>query len=389
MKILYDFQAFDMQTHGGVSRCFVELYNHRPDNVEMEFGVVETGNVYLQNIGFKHEGYTWDNFLAKGKFPMKKVLYKTYYNCKYGHPGEWDHNPRLNRLYTEKRLRKADFDIFHPTFFDPYFLEYIGNKPFVLTIHDMIPELFPKYYPKTNEQIIYKKLLAPKATHIVTVSEQTKKDVINILGVPENKVSVVYHGADPAPYYPSVGTNFDFEYILYIGERHMYKNFMGFCRDVMPILRRHKELKVVCTGKPFTNEEYFFFDAFGMRERFIYMFMETNQDMLDLYHNAIAFVYPSAYEGFGIPILEAYKADCPIMLNRASCFPEIAGDAAVYFTMGKDSSDFEEQFELLYHLNGNERNAIIEKQRERLKKFSWEKSAMELVNVYNNVMKNI
>lgn len=385
MKVLFDSQAFDMQTHGGVSRCFVELYNHRPDNVEMEFGVVETSNVYLQNIGFKNEGYTWDNFLAKGKFPMKKVLYKTYYNCKYGHPGDWDHNPRLNRLYTEKKMRKADFDIFHPTFFDPYFLDFIGNKPFVLTIHDMIPELFPKYYPKTNEQIIYKKLLAPKAAQIVTVSEQTKKDVINILGVPENKVSVVYHGADPAPYYPSVGTNFDFEYVLYIGERHMYKNFMGFCRDVMPVLRRHKELKVVCTGKPFTNEEYFFFDAFGMRERFIYMFMETNQDMLDLYHNAIAFVYPSAYEGFGIPILEAYKADCPVMLNRASCFPEIAGDAAVYFKMEKDRSDFEEQFETLYHMDTNSRKMIIEKQRQRLKMFSWDKSSLNLVKVYNQI----
>lgn len=386
MKVLYDYQAFDMQTHGGVSRCFAEVYLHKPADVEMEFGVLETDNVYLQNLGFRAKGVLWNHFVSKRNFPMKKILYKAYYNCKYGHQEKWDRGPHMNWLYTDSLLRKGDFDVFHPTFFDSYFLDVLGDKPFVLTIHDMIPELYPKYYPKTNEQIIAKKLLVPKAAHIVAVSEQTKKDVIHILGVPEDKISVVYHGADPAPYYPSVGTLFDFEYILYVGERHMYKNFMGFCRDVMPILRRHHDLKVVCTGKPFSSEELFFFDAFGMKDRFIHMFMETTQDMMDLYHNAVAFVYPSSYEGFGIPILEAYKADCPIMLNHASCFPEIAGDAAVYFTMKKDSSDFEEKFETLYHLNSNEREALLDKQRERLKRYSWEKSAKELVNIYKRLI---
>ncbi len=386
MKVLYDSQAFDMQTHGGVSRCFVELYLHRPKFVDATFGVKETDNVYLQNIGdYPHSKETYEHFIAKSKFPLKKVIYKAYYNCKYGHPERWDRWPNINQYYNEQLLKEGNFDVFHPTFFDDYFLKYIGDKPVVLTIHDMIPELFPKYYPSTNSQIILKKQLISKVSHIVAVSEQTKKDIINILGVPEEKVTVVYHGADTAIYYPSVGNIFDFEYILFIGERHMYKNFMAFCRDVMPVLRRHKELKVVCTGKPFSSEELFFFDAFGMRERFVHMFMNTNQELMDLYHNAIAFVYPSAYEGFGIPILEAYKADCPVMLNKCSCFPEIAGDAAVYITMGRHSSNFEEQFENLYHLNSNEREVLLQKQRERLKLYSWEKSAMELANVYNKV----
>ena len=103
---------------------------------------------------------------------------------------------------------------------------------------------------------------------------------------------------------------------------------------------------------------------------------------MDLYHYALAFVYPSSYEGFGIPILEAYKADCPVMLNRSSCFPEIAGDAAVYFKMDDVGSDFEEQFETLYHLNSNERNQLLVKQRERLSLYSWEKSAQKLSEVY-------
>ena len=122
-----------------------------------------------------------------------------------------------------------------------------------------------------------------------------------------------------------------------------------------------------------------------MKERFIHIFVETRQALLDLYHNAIAFAYPSSYEGFGIPILEAYIADCPIMLNRASCFPEIAGDAAIYFSMGKESSDFEEKFESVYHLNSNEREQILIKQRERLKQYSWKKSAAELAQIYQKL----
>jgi glycosyltransferase involved in cell wall biosynthesis len=249
----------------------------------------------------------------------------------------------------------------------------------------MIPELFPNYYSYRNPQIIMKRKLIPLARRIIAVSEQTKKDIINIFNIPENKISVVYHGADTTPYYPSVGIKFDFEYLLYIGERHMYKNFISFCRSCMPILRRHKELKVVCTGKPFSSEEIFFFEAFGMKERFIHFFPETHQEILDLYHNAIAFAYPSSYEGFGIPILEAYTADCPVMLNRASCFPEIAGDAALYFTMGKESSDFEDVFETLYHLDSNEREQLLQKQRERLKLYSWKKSAEKLANAYQNL----
>ena len=153
----------------------------------------------------------------------------------------------------------------------------------------------------------------------------------------------------------------------------------------MPILRRHKDLKVVCTGNPFTPEEKYFIETMGMEKRFIQTFVKTDQEFLDLYNHAVCFVYPSEYEGFGIPILEAYKADCPVMLNEASCFPEIAGDAAIFFRMNKERSDFEEQFETLYHLDGNEKEKLLAKQRERMRMFSWTKSAQQLADVYRKI----
>lgn len=384
MKILYDSQAFDLQTHGGVSRCFVELYKHLPDDVEAEIALIETDNVYLRNMGYKAKGETYCEFMAGSTSRLKRMLYKLHYNAKYGKYRYLDIMPNLNLYELERLLGNGDVDVFHPTFFDDYFKQYVGDIPFVITVHDMIPEIYPQYM-RNELQRLQKATIIPQATHVVAVSEHTKKDLIEILKVPEEKISVVYHGVDLAPYIPSLKRPYDFEYILFVGVRDLYKNFIYFCRDTMPILRRHKELRVVCTGKPFTSEELYFMDAYGMKDRFIQTFVQSDTELLDLYHHAIAFVFPSAYEGFGIPILEAYKADCPVMLNRASCFPEIAGEAAVYFKMNQDFSDFEEQFETLYHLNSNEREALLIKQRDRMNRYSWEQSAKQLSQIYKNI----
>ncbi|MDO4310291.1 MAG: glycosyltransferase family 1 protein [Prevotella sp.] len=386
MKVLYDYQAFDMQSHGGVSRCIAELYSHLPHLLNAEISVLETDNVYLQGLGFKKKGYTYRNFLWSKDTELKKLLYKISYNLRYGHYSKWDRTPDLNLYESIRRQRMQDYDIFHPTFFFSYFLKHIGNKPFVVTVHDMIPELYPNYFSEDDDQIVQKKIVIPKAAHIIAVSEQTKKDLLRLMNIPEEKVTVIYHGADESPYIPSVPEKLDYEYILYVGERGLYKNFKPFCRSCIPVLKRHVNLKVVCTGKPFTDEEVAFFDSCGLADRFVHKFVLTTQEMMDLYHYAVAFVYPSEYEGFGLPILESYKADCPVMLNRASCFPEIASDAAIYFNLNKGVSDFEEQFETLYYMSDDERNALIDRQRERLRLFSWEKSAQNLADVYDRVL---
>lgn len=385
MKVLYDSQAFDMQSHGGVSRCFAELYAHLPQDIEAQISVLETDNVYLQALGFPPSGTIYDRFLCEKDSKLKYILFKLCYNVKYGAYNRWNRKPKINKLESAERIKEGDFDLFHPTFFDPFFLRHIGNKPFVMTVHDMIPELYPQYYGTDHSQIRHKQLTIPGAAHIIAVSEQTKMDLCRIMGIKEDKVSVVYHGADESPYTPSPANNRNYEYILYVGERHFYKNFDSFARCCVPILKRHKDMKVVCTGKPFTEEEKAMFESWGLADAFVQTFVKGNQEMLDLYHGATAFVYPSSYEGFGIPILEAYKAGCPVMLNRASCFPEIAGDAAVYFNINDESSNFEEQFETFYHMDGNEKKALIEKQNKRLKRYSWTKSAQQLADIYKEI----
>lgn len=384
MKVLYDLQAFDMQTHGGVSRCFAELYSHRPAFVDAHISVKETDNVYLQELGFPQKGTLYKNFLCDKDTKLKHFLFKLKYNIKYGKFSRLDKRPLINLFETESVLKKGDFDIFHPTFFDDYFLPFLGKKPFVITVHDMIPEIFSI----DKHQVEQKLAIIPKATHIVAVSERTKQDLVRIMHVPEEKVSVIYHGSDEEQYMPSTTAPIAEEYILFVGTRYEYKNFTVFCKSCVGILKRHPQLKIVCTGVPFSPDEIQLFESLGIKDRMVHKFVQTSQELLDLYHYAFTFVYPSKYEGFGIPILEAYKADCPVMLNRASCFPEIAGDAAVFFDLNSEKSDFEEQFETLYRLTGDERGELIQRQRERMKLYSWSKSAAQLADVYKDVLKN-
>lgn len=375
-----------MQTHGGVSRCFAELYRHQPDDCHIDISLLESNNAYLKEIGVgKPVGYNYQHFILPFHWPYKGKMF-TAYNMMKGRGRTYHWNMyEYNKAETIQRLKKGKFDVFHPTFFDDYFLPHLNGKPFVLTIHDMIPELYPQYFARDDFQIEKKKILAPKAAAIVAVSETTKKDIVRLLNVPEEKVYVVYHGVS-FPRNLNVIKLYEFPYMLYVGDRYGYKNFDLFVRYVAPVLERHEELKLVCTGKPFTLKEQQMLEELGIKDRCIHHWVTSDEEFFSLYHNAVCFVYSSEYEGFGIPILEAYQADCPVMLNRASCFPEIAGEAAIYFDMTKEQSNFSEKFEHLYSEGEEHRELLLQKQRERLKNYSWEKSAQQMKKIYSSVV---
>ena len=377
IRVLYDYQAFSMQRFGGVSRCFVELSKHLPVGFESVFGVRESNNIYIRDIaGIKPENYKYNHFICKYDFWGKGHLHLWYDRLlKTGY------YPNYNKNYTIELLKKGDFDVFHPTFYDDYFLSYLGDKPFVLTVHDMIPELYPQYFPRDFDQIVLKKKLIPLADAIVAVSENTKKDIIRIYGVSANKIHVVYHGSSLLS--ENSDNKYDFPYLLYVGGRWYYKNFPSFVKAIVPVLLQHNDIRVVCTGESFNQEERDLMKQYGVEDRFISCLVKTDSDLYSLYHHALGFVYPSEYEGFGIPILEAYQADCPVILNRASCFPEIAGDAALYFS---GEEELTAQIMRLLSMSTEERITLLIKQRERLTRFSWEKSAEQLADVYKSVI---
>lgn len=367
MKVLYDHQIYSIQKYGGISRYFVEIINNLPEDVRAEIGVRFSNNEYLQILqpSFLKAKNGIENLLIKTDFKGKARL--VYY---------------LNQKFSIALLKQQNFDVFHPTYYDDYFLDYIGNKPFVLTIHDMISEIYPEM-SKNNVVSAQKAKLAEKAAHIIAVSEKTKKDVIEILGVNGKKISVVYHAS---PFRKNViRENFDFQqdYILFVGERSYYKNFLFFIQAIKPLFDQRRNLTVLCTGRSFNQEEQEQIRLLGMEGRFKSVSVRENQ-LFNLYRNAKAFIFPSYYEGFGIPILEAFDAECPVVLSDSSCFPEIAGDGALYFDP-KSSTQLVQSIERVLE-DTDLRNSLIEKGRKRLESFSWSRAATQTIDVYRQVL---
>lgn len=383
MNLLYDYQAFDMQTYGGVSRSFIELINGlNARGNSCKIGIKESSNVYLPlsdvvgddirpreyryNKWFGHEQY------FHGEDRLKRAIFKIV---------GYDLNP--NRGYCINLLKHGKFDVFHPTFYDDYFLDYLKDKPFVLTVHDMMPELFPEYFDCSDFQIIQKRKLCPLAAHIHVPSQRTKSDLINILNVEPDKISVIPHGYRAETKVTPIKDEYICHpYILYVGARYAYKNFISFVHECARVMKDIPDLKVLCTGYDFENEELQLFAALGVENRFRHLFV-NDEELNYLYRNAVCFVFPSLYEGFGLPILEAYANNCPVMLNNTSCFPEIAGDAAIYFEMEKSGkSDFYEKFSYLYKLSSEDRQKLIDAGIKRLSMYSWSKASEQLEMVY-------
>lgn len=381
MKVLYDYQTFNAQQYGGVSNCFVKLIENLPNNIDYEIAVLESDNVHLRESGLvselSHRRLSERNFISKKNYPGKSFLYHALsvllpQTTSLGR----------NRLFSINALEKGDFDIFHPTFFHSYFLPHLKGKPYVLTVHDMISEIYWK-----GKDVVAKRKpeLCEKAAHIVAVSEKTKQDLIEILKVPENKVTVIYHGAPDYYTHTEEKPMIEGKYVLYVGLRAHYKSFLLMMKDLLPSLLRHKDIKVVCAGPIFDSEEKKYLHKSKIEDRVIQMSV-NDKELMNLYSNALCFIYPSQYEGFGIPILESYAAHCPVLLNHASCFPEIAGDASIYFHLNNESSDLEDVFEHFLNSYNSIRGDLIERQDIRLSHFSWKKSAQLLAEVYASIV---
>jgi glycosyltransferase involved in cell wall biosynthesis len=308
----------------------------------------------------------------RGKGRIYNLVKKKYLDCN-----------AINKNISIDSLKKQDFDIFHPTYYDNYFLEHIGNKPFVLTIHDMIHEIFPEIHGEI-ETLIQKNDLAKKAAHIIAVSENTKKDIIDIFGIPEKKISVIYH-ANSIINKRSASLHLPQKYFLYVGSRFGYKNFLFFVQAIEPILKQQKDIFVLCTGQIFDDTETQMLDNLNIRDKFINIFVEDD-DFFEVYNNAIALVFPSYYEGFGIPILEAFESSCPVLLSDSSCFPEIAKDCALYFP----PKDIKQMRSCLENVINNPplRQLLIDKGHKRIKDFSWLEFSKQTCALYERVLKN-
>jgi glycosyltransferase involved in cell wall biosynthesis len=276
-------------------------------------------------------------------------------------------------------VRKGAFDIFHPTYYDPRCVASLRGKPFVITIHDMIHELFPGDFPNSSVPE-GKKQLAMKARRIIAISETTKRDIVRLYGIDDAKIDVIYHGnsltlpADgPRP------TCLPARYLLFVGNRGIYKNFR-LCTEAFARLTPDDPLlSLVCVGGPFSGPEVGLLQSLGIADK-VKQMQVSDETLALAYQYALAFVFPSLYEGFGIPLLEAFSCECPVIASRASCFPEIAADAAEYFDPA-DTGSLLEAIKKVILVPGRAKE-LRELGRLRARSFTWEKTCLETLASY-------
>jgi glycosyltransferase involved in cell wall biosynthesis len=311
IKVLFDHQTFSLQRYGGISRYFANLYHSISDNkeIKIEIGSLASRNNYISDYPF---------FLKQGIantfFKKDRKLYK------------------LNKKYSNHLVKKSDFDIFHPTYYDPYFLNNI-DKPFVVTVYDMIHELMPEFFDSNNIDAENKKKLIDRADKIIAISESTKKDIIDVYNIDSNKIKVIHLGYfDDEIDLALTQENFDLKpYLLYVGDRNTYKNFYNFLKAISPIFKKRKDLQLICAGGgPFKSSEIQAINRAGINNR-IFQKNVSGFELKSLYANAELFIFPSLYEGFGFPLIEAFANNCAVACSNTSSFIEVAGDAAVLF----------------------------------------------------------
>lgn len=382
VRILFDHQIF-IQKFGGISRYYYELIKQldKDNNFPWTLGLKCSENAYLLGSPLfrLNKVSTLDDFCCglnfKGKFRIYKALEQT----------GLINNFNTNQKESVKLIQKGEYDVFHPTYYDPYFYKYLNGKPFVLTIHDMIYELYHTQFPPEDPTIMNKRRLAEKADLIIAVSENTKKDIIKLYGIDSKKIKVIYLGNSLIASESDLEVKLPEKYILYIGNRVLYKNFKLFVKAVAPLLRQDKNLSLVCGGgDTFSPEEISLLKNLSCENRVIYQKIEKDKTLVSLYKNALAFVFPSLYEGFGIPALEAFACGCPAILSNSSSLPEVALDAAEYFSPEDELSIMDAVKKVIY--DEDKRSELRNKGFERLKYFSWEKMAAETKKVYASLI---
>ena len=297
---------------------------------------------------------------------------------------------------TDILLDSTPVDVFHcpnhaVSVFDV--LALIKFKASVITIHDLILYHRPDYHSTSKEYATYRQLMklsVQVADQIVVVSENTKRDLVENLGVSPEKVHVVYLGIDfnrfntsnePTDINPAY--NIDSEYILYVGTDFPHKNLRNLIAAFERLIRTKRLPHIlVLVGSSFNSLERKALCELAerLRGRLRLLGHVPDADLPALYRNASLFVFPSLYEGFGIPPLEAMACGTPVVASNATSIPEVVGDAALVV----DCTNVDELAEAMYRVLTDKRlrQSLIQTGFERVRAFRWEDTARKTARVY-------
>jgi glycosyltransferase involved in cell wall biosynthesis len=356
-----------MQPYGGISRYFTRVAENLLDmGQEARIFAPRHCNRYLESLT---SGVVFGRYVRR--FPPKTTRFVLAYN-----------RFLFNRVHSGWSP-----DIVHETFYARY-----GSAPkgcaTVVTVYDMINELFHDEIPMTDNTPKLKRLSIERSDAVICISENTKQDLMRILGTPENKISVVHLGFDKfvSKNYEVINENFvERPFLLYVGNRKGYKNFTSLLKAVASSSRLLADFDIISFGGPkFSSSEQRLIKSLGYSINQVKHKHGSDDALGFFYSKATAFVYPSLYEGFGIPTLEAMAHRCPVICSNASSIPEVVGLAASYF----DPADIDEMKVAIENVvySPSRMSQLRNLGSEQIKHFSWQKCAQETLDIYRTLV---
>jgi glycosyltransferase involved in cell wall biosynthesis len=281
-----------------------------------------------------------------------------------------------------------------PVIFQSYYYSAppTPNVVFVPMIMDMIQEKFPQWYAQGFDVLKQMKLdCVRRATRIIAISEVTRQDVIDYYGVDPSKVDVVYIGIHPAfdqPPSPPVEQTMRAKlgnanpYFLQVGGRALHKNFERML-EAFAIFAADEKMDLVCAGEVWSDEETAQIARLGLKHRVHLVHRPNQSELISLYHLSQGLIYPSIYEGFGLPPVEAMACGVPVAASSGGSIPEVVGDAAILF----DPLSVVSMVSAMRQLREPSVAAeLCRRGRERRAQFSWDVIALSTEAVYGRAL---
>jgi len=372
MEIVIDGIVYKRQAHGGIPRIFTEILPRICDKDKTIKIILFTEGNTRQNTP-KHSQIIHKKLPDFSKYLRPRRIWEPFTN-------------NFQYLLRTLLIGTGKGKIWHSTYYTLPTNKWNGK--IVVTVADMIHELFPKlfYGPKADKFRELKKKCILGADKIICISETTRKDLIKFYNLDPKSIYVTHlaYGDIFKPQKQSADESdpiYNKTFLLYIGTRPHYKNF-NMLLKAYSMWKGKKEISLYVIGKPWTEDEKSNLSKYNLN-KYVQLYSNIDDNILcTLYNNAVALVYPSLYEGFGIPLLEAMACGCPVIASYISSTIEVAGSCPIYF----DTAKIEEL------INAFDIALIEGKDSERVKNgfekvnnFSWEKTSAKTQEVYRKL----
>ncbi|QLG48918.1 glycosyltransferase family 4 protein [Natrinema halophilum] len=365
MRIFYDGVIFTRQQFGGINRIYerlaTELPTVAPDSVLRTFRFPSTLDSHP--------------FLTQSRYLIPKLG---------GVLRELD-----ERIFLPRAVNKFDPDIYHTSYFR---LPADINAPSVVTVYDMIHERFADELGNAEATSAMKQASVERADHVIAISKCTKDDLVKYFDIAPEKVSVIHLAADPVfePVDDSTVSRLRAEYdlpeqfLLYVGRRGGYKNFDTLL-EAYADWEYAEDVSLVCVGggEKWSNAEAETIRQANLEESTQLITWVDDNELRSFYTAATAFVYPSRYEGFGIPPLEAMQCETPVVASNVSAIPEVVGEAGTYVDPD-DPADIRRALSEVI-LDPEYRELLVERGLRQAKAFDWQQTTRQTYQVYENI----